>query len=99
MMSAEEFESWIAYDRISPIGPMRGDLRAAIVAQVMANCHLGRNQRPFNRTDFMPFYQEPKRTDDQIGDIFMQWGQRIAAALEAKKQKQQRKAERDGRKG
>lgn len=92
-MSNDEFESWIAYNRISPIGPLRADLRAAIVAQVMVNCHIGRNQRPFKRTDFMPFYEEPPRTDEQIGDVFIQWGQRVQAALDAKKARKAKRKE------
>lgn len=95
-MSAEEFESWIAYDRISPIGPMRGDLHAAIVAQVMANCHLGRNQRPFKRTDFMPFYETPKPSDDEIGDALLAWGKRMQASFDAKKRKGKRRMKGEG---
>lgn len=89
-MSAEEFARWKVYDGISPIGPLRSDLRAAIVAQTTANCHLGRNQRAFKRTDFMPFYEAPKQTDEEIGTMFLQWGQRVQAAIDAKKKKRKR---------
>lgn len=81
-MSADEWQSWIAYDRLSPIGPLRADLRAAIVAQTVANCH---SARPMKRTDFMPFYEPPKQTDEEIGDMWLAWGKRMKAALEARK--------------
>ena len=86
-MSADEWADWKAIDSISPIGRIRADLHAAIVAQTVANCHIGKNQRPFKRTDFMPFYEAPKQTDEEIGTRFLQWGQRIKAALDAKKAK------------
>lgn len=31
-MSAEELMLWMAYDRVSPIGDIRGDIQASIVA-------------------------------------------------------------------
>ena len=31
-MSAEELMLWMAYDRVSPIGDVRGDIQASIVA-------------------------------------------------------------------
>lgn len=86
-MSADEFAEWFAFDRISPIGAIRGDLHAAIVAQTVANCHIGRWQRPFKRTDFMPFYEAPKATDEEIGDIFLAWGKQIQASIDHRKKK------------
>jgi len=86
-MSAAEFESWVVFDRISPIGRIRADLQAAIVAQTVANCNLGKGQRPFKRTDFMPFYETPPQSDDKIGTMFLQWGQRMKAAIERRKKR------------
>lgn len=90
-MSADEWADWKAVDSISPIGRIRADLQAAIVAQTTANCHLGRNQRAFSRTDFMPFYEPPKQTDDEIGTVLLQWGKHMKAALDAKKKKKRKR--------
>lgn len=89
-MSCDEWESWIAYNNMAPIGPLRADIRAAIVAQTVANCNIGRNQRPFSRTDFMPFYEAPQQTDEEIGDMWLAWGKRMKASIDAKKAKQRR---------
>lgn len=89
-MSADEAESWKAYDGLSPIGPLRADLRAAIVAQTTANCHIGKGQRAFKRTDFMPFYEAPKQSDDEIGMVLLQWAKATQAALDYKNKKRNR---------
>ena len=86
-MSAEEFVQWIEFDKVSPIGAIRADLRAAIIAQTIANCHIGKNQRPFKRTDFMPFYEEPRATDEDIGNAFIAWGKKVKAQLEQRKKR------------
>jgi hypothetical protein len=58
-MSGLELQEWIAFDRISPIGDERADLRAGIVASVMANCHRSKGE-PFKPQDFMPFLDKPR---------------------------------------
>lgn len=80
-MSADEWDSWKAYNAMSPIGPLRADLRAAIVAQTVAACHGAK----VKRTDFMPFYEAPKLTDDEIGDSVMAWAKAMKAAMDARK--------------
>lgn len=35
-LSITEFNEWIAFDRVDPIGGYRGDLQAAIIARAMA---------------------------------------------------------------
>ena len=59
-MSSRELSEWLAFDRISPIGDERDDLRSAIVASTVANCHRSRNE-PFTPQDFMPFVQKTQR--------------------------------------
>lgn len=53
-MSGRELSEWVAFDRISPIGDERADLRAGIVASVVANAHRTKGE-PFKPADFMPF--------------------------------------------
>ncbi len=58
-MSSRELSEWLAFDRISPIGDERDDLRSAIVASTVANCHRARRE-PFTPQDFMPFVKKPQ---------------------------------------
>lgn len=60
-MSARELAEWMAFDRISPIGEDRADLRAGIIASVIANSHRVKGD-PFTPADFMPFIEKPKAT-------------------------------------
>lgn len=86
-MSADEWATWVAVDRRSPIGRIRADLRAAIIAETMANCHLGRGQKPFTRMDFMPFYEQPEQSDEEIGDAWLRWGMKLEASIARKKKR------------
>lgn len=63
-MSAKELAEWIGFDRLSPIGDERGDLRAGIVASTIANCHRGRGTQPFRASDFMPFAEQQKESPE-----------------------------------
>lgn len=53
---------WMGYERLNPFTLRRGDFQAALVARTMANIWRGRNQQPYEITDFMPQwgYREPK---------------------------------------
>lgn len=53
-MSGVELQEWLAFDRISPIGDDRDDLRAGIIASTVANAHRSRG-KAFRPQDFMPF--------------------------------------------
>ena len=55
-MSSLELASWIAYDRISPIGPERGAINQAIQTALIANAHRKKGARSFKPGDFMPFH-------------------------------------------
>jgi hypothetical protein len=59
-MSSHEISEWIAYNRIDPLGrEQRGDLRAGIVASVIANSHRTRGAA-YTPQDFLPFPAERK---------------------------------------
>lgn len=60
-ISSTELNEWIAYDRIDPIGQMRGDLRTGIIASTIANA-MGRKEdgTKFIPVDFMPYAEQPK---------------------------------------
>lgn len=57
-MNSQELSEWLAFDRISPIGDERADLRAGIVASTIANCNRTKGD-PFKPQDFMPFTEKP----------------------------------------
>lgn len=52
--SGRELTEWTAYYKLEPFGEERADVRAGVVASVIANVHRGKN-RPFRPTDFMVF--------------------------------------------
>lgn len=63
-MSGRELSEWMAYDRLSPIGEERADLRAGIVSSVIANTHRTKGD-PFKPQDFMPFLEKPRNSPEQ----------------------------------
>ena len=62
-MSNAEFVYWIAVHSIAPIGDMRGDLRAGIVAANVHNSNASKKSDLKKPTDFMPFYIEPEKPE------------------------------------
>lgn len=69
-ISSREISEWIAFYNIEPFGEMRADLRAALIATVMANAWRGANQSPFKITDFMlTFDNKPEQTMDEMKQI------------------------------
>jgi hypothetical protein len=51
---------WQIYEAIEPFGEQRADLRAGIIASVIANVNRGKGQNPFTATDFMPYLEKSK---------------------------------------
>jgi len=62
-MTSEHLGEWMAYSKLEPWGEERADLRAGIVASVIANSNKAKNKKPFKPTDFMPAF-EPVGEDD-----------------------------------
>lgn len=60
----------MAYERLEPFGEWRADLRAALIAMVVANAWRGKDQPAFSIDDFMlKFDGEPQReqtVEDQL---------------------------------
>lgn len=54
-MTSSEISEYMAYDRISPFGEERADLRAGIVASAVVNHSMSPPKRPSKPSDFMPF--------------------------------------------
>lgn len=59
---------FIALDRVDPWGEWRADLRAGIVASVIANVNRAKKTNAFTAKDFMPFERiesERQRMEDR----------------------------------
>lgn len=57
----------MAYFEVSgPTGDERGDLQAAIVAATVANALKDKKGRMLRPKDFMPVFDRPKRSPDQM---------------------------------
>lgn len=51
----------MAFDRISPFGDERADLRTGILASLTANIHRKKGAAAFTPADFMPFLERAKK--------------------------------------
>lgn len=61
-VTSAEYARWRAYDRISPIGPERGDLQAAIVAAAVFNARRRKSSDRYVQPEtFMPKFYRPVR--------------------------------------
>lgn len=60
-MSHREYRDWQEFYALEPFGDERADLRAGIVASVIANVNRDakKHPEPFAPGDFMPFYEKP----------------------------------------
>jgi hypothetical protein len=68
-MPARTFAAWQAFYEIDPFGDQRADLRAGIVAATAANCWRGKGDRPLKPIDFMPFYERPRQSSEEMRHI------------------------------
>ena len=60
-IDSREISEWIAFNNIEPFGEQRADLRAAMIACVMANAWRGKNQPAFKLDDFILNFDPPKQ--------------------------------------
>tara|TARA_Y100000310_G_scaffold345359_1_gene464118 strand:- start:3952 stop:4218 length:267 start_codon:yes stop_codon:yes gene_type:complete len=71
-IDSRELAEWAAYHSIEPIGGMRGDLQAGIVASTIANVNRGKDTKSFSPSDFMPIGKEAEdQTEDDMKSIMM----------------------------
>lgn len=57
-LDARELAEYLAFDQIEPIGDIRSDAAAGVIASTIANCHRTKGQS-FSPIDFMPFADKP----------------------------------------
>lgn len=69
-MSASEFMEWCVMQKLNPIGEERADLRAGIIASVIANIV---SSKGFLPSDFMPTFgmTEEEREQKLLRDLDM----------------------------
>ena len=67
-MTWGELLEWREFYALEPWGDERADLRSGIVASILANTNRDPKKRPqpFEPTDFMPFYEKPKPSPQEL---------------------------------
>lgn len=65
-MDAREFAEWVAYDRMSPIGPERIDTLNAHVVQTLNNVNRGKHQTPMSLQDAMLIWESVPPTAAEL---------------------------------
>jgi hypothetical protein len=77
-ISGEEITEWAAYERLrGPLGPVRGDWQAAVVASTVYAVMAGKKARRRKLKDFLPKWAGDRRasTDEAMEAL----GRRLAA--------------------
>jgi hypothetical protein len=71
--SAQELTDWAAFEHIDgPLGAVRGDIQAGIVAATIANVNRGKSSRHFKPADFMPQWDRPgARTPEAMRSLMI----------------------------
>lgn len=65
-LDSKEITEWQAYDAITPIGPERGDVQAALVATVLVNVNRAKDSAAAKLTDFLLDWDtEPEPIDPE----------------------------------
>lgn len=79
-LDADEFHEWMAFYAIDPWDEQRADLRAGVIASVIANVNSKRAK--FKPSDFMPRY-EPKRrrSGSELKGIAERWNAVLGGAV------------------
>ena len=85
-ISSRELSEWQAEYSISPFGEERADLRAGIIASVIANVNRDpKKGKAFKPSDFMPLVEEEKA--EQSPEVQMGIVETMAAAVRARKER------------
>lgn len=82
---------FIAFDRIDPWDEKRADLRAGVVASVIANVNRGKKTKAFTPLDFMPYAKaEADRKSlskrRKGGENWPAWRKRVRGIFDKKKE-------------
>jgi len=70
IMTSRDIAEAMAYNRLAPFGEKRADLRAGIIASVIANSNASSKSKTFKPQDFMPdFSGKPKKKKSMKAQI------------------------------
>jgi len=67
-MSALEETYWVAFNRVSPIGEYRADVRNAQVLNMMYSINAGKKAQKKSLTDWMPFFKKRVHVDEAVAE-------------------------------
>ena len=79
---AKEFAEWLAFQSIDPASEERADLRAAMVATIIANLFRGKGGIVARPIDFMPYATRPQRTQpttEEVENKIAAWARGVQA--------------------
>lgn len=65
-ISSRQFSDWLAWYTHEPFGELRADLQAGIIASTINNRMRNKGERARPPTEFMPYYEKPEQTPEQI---------------------------------
>ena len=82
---SDEFAEWLAFQSIDPASEERADLRAGIIASVIANMMPNKGNRVLSPVDFMPFVVRPKPTHEQLEAKIMSWARAHNAGMKRRR--------------
>ena len=70
-ISLRQFLEWKLYSDLEPFDEMRGDYRAARIAQTVANASRGPNTAAYGLTDFLIYADPdaPQKSEDELKTI------------------------------
>ena len=69
MFTSRQLADWLAFASIETFGDERADLRIAIMACNLTNRWLGKHEPGKKVTDFLPHYEIPEQTPEQMHAI------------------------------
>lgn len=67
-LSNDEYQHWLAFDRIEPIGVEREDLLHARVAQMVRSVHLTEEGQEYNTLDTLMVFNKFGQDDEDEAD-------------------------------
>ncbi len=68
-IDSRELAEWMAYYTLDPFGSVRTDLNAGVIAATIANANKGKNGRPFQPADFMPYVEKSEQSEEDMKAI------------------------------
>ena len=67
LLTAEQFADWLEYEGITgPLGHARDDIHYGQIASVSYNSMLSKSSKALSPTDFMPYHEEPPKTQAEL---------------------------------